>query len=361
MKHRLRISDRFSEIPELVALARQMNIKRIICVSCLVLLFQALNLILDKGCASYCRMGVVYMAALSVLTIALVVPLRQAITASPGLSKGVFLLYWNLLFIGMMPFFISDLLTSGQPVNAILFCAVITIVPIFVKYEIILIFLSFLAVNLLSCAMIGAGANVYLFLAAISMCGMLLSYMVQYQYVHMIAQLRLEATRDSLTGILNRRGGREKMQTIMELCKRHNKLAVVYMADIDGFKRFNDENGHLQGDVVLKMVASAIENIFRRSSDMVSRFGGEEFVICSSESNEQEAERMGKLLLEAVENLKIPFQAGENFGKVTISIGYTVYSPARDGNRRDILSLLSTADAAMYEAKHLGKNRMVRK
>jgi len=162
------------------------------------------------------------------------------------------------------------------------------------------------------------------------------------------------ATKDQLTGVLNRRSfeellGREVLRAI-----EHNLPLSVIMIDIDHFKQYNDTYGHLQGDVALKTVTRVVESN-SRTEDFVARYGGEEFIVVlpgiKIDKAIEIAEKMRKSVADAkitASNKDIP----EGFEKVTISLG--VASLGKEG----IKDMLERADKALYEAKREGRNKI---
>ena len=174
-----------------------------------------------------------------------------------------------------------------------------------------------------------------------------------------IEQLRRECGTDMLTGLLNRRGGQEKAETMLAMCRRCEKPMAVLMADIDHFKEYNDAYGHLAGDGALCRVGGALQSVLARSSDMVCRFGGEEFLLCTPCRDTAEAMRQAARLRRAVEELGPCAPDGCCAGPLTVSVGVTVYSPARDGSAPVLQDLVSRADRALYIAKKNGRNCVV--
>lgn len=174
-----------------------------------------------------------------------------------------------------------------------------------------------------------------------------------------IEQLRRECGTDMLTGLLNRRGGQEKAETMLAMCRRCEKPMAVLMADIDHFKEYNDAYGHLAGDGALCRVGGALQSVLARSSDMVCRFGGEEFLLCTPCRDTAEAMRQAARLRRAVEELGPCALDGCCAGPLTVSVGVTVYSPARDGSAPVLQDLVSRADRALYIAKKNGRNCVV--
>ena len=136
-----------------------------------------------------------------------------------------------------------------------------------------------------------------------------------------IEQLRRECGTDMLTGLLNRRGGQEKAETMLAMCRRCEKPMAVLMADIDHFKEYNDAYGHLAGDGALCRVGGALQSVLARSSDMVCRFGGEEFLLCTPCRDTAEAMRQAARLRRAVEELGPCAPDGCCAGPLTVSVG----------------------------------------
>ncbi|MCL2517656.1 MAG: GGDEF domain-containing protein [Oscillospiraceae bacterium] len=152
----------------------------------------------------------------------------------------------------------------------------------------------------------------------------------------------------------------DKVQTILELTKRQNTSIVLYMIDIDYFKSYNDKYGHLYGDTVLKSVAKAISTTFTRISDVVCRYGGEEFLVCSVIKNSHEAEMMANQIQKNIRNLNIDAPNKTISPYLTVSVGYVVYNAQFDDYKSDtnINTLLGIADTALYKAKNSGRNKV---
>ena len=161
------------------------------------------------------------------------------------------------------------------------------------------------------------------------------------------------ATIDSLTGVLNRRGLEDASVKMQDICKRINLSMAVLLIDIDYFKKVNDTYGHLVGDDVLRHIAKTISGILR-SSDVVGRYGGEEFCAFLPNTNENDALGLAERIRVGIETT--PITLGVNVTlKTTVSIG--VADSVRAGY--DFKGLLATADSAMYGAKNTGRNRVM--
>ena len=164
-------------------------------------------------------------------------------------------------------------------------------------------------------------------------------------------RLRAEAVLDPLTGQLNRRGLHEVVTGSLNYLQRNQQPAALLMIDLDHFKRVNDLFGHDGGDLVLVQAAKAIKAMLRQS-DVLARFGGEEFLIFLPAANRDMAERTAERLLEGVRQLEWPASMPEDY-QLTISIGISVFGPDYDFSRT-----LRQADQALYRAKQNGRDRI---
>jgi diguanylate cyclase (GGDEF)-like protein len=160
------------------------------------------------------------------------------------------------------------------------------------------------------------------------------------------------ATIDGLTSVLNRRGLEDAAIKMQDICKRINLSMAVLLIDIDHFKKVNDTHGHLVGDDVLRHVAKTI-NAILRSSDVLGRYGGEEFCVFLPNTTESDALGLAERIRAGIEDS--PIKLGNVTLKTTVSIG--VADSVRAGY--DFKGLLATADSAMYGAKNSGRNRVM--
>jgi diguanylate cyclase (GGDEF)-like protein len=165
--------------------------------------------------------------------------------------------------------------------------------------------------------------------------------------------LRLQSIRDPLTGLLNRRYLEESLPRELGLARREEQSLAVLMIDVDHFKRFNDAYGHDTGDQALRMVGGLFASQFR-GSDIACRFGGEEFAIVLPGAGRAEALARAEQLCGQVRELKVMYH-GDVVGTLTISAGIAVC-----GEHGDTMeALLEVADAALYQAKRDGRDRVV--
>ncbi len=161
------------------------------------------------------------------------------------------------------------------------------------------------------------------------------------------------ATIDSLTNVLNRRGLEDASVKVQDMCKRINLSMAVLLIDIDYFKKVNDNYGHLVGDDVLRHIAKTIGTILR-SSDVLGRYGGEEFCAFLPNTTEHDALGLAERIRIGIESTPIKLSMSVTL-KTTVSIG--VADSVRAGY--DFKDLLAAADSAMYGAKNGGRNRVM--
>jgi diguanylate cyclase (GGDEF)-like protein len=160
---------------------------------------------------------------------------------------------------------------------------------------------------------------------------------------------------DPLTGIPNRRRFTAALDDAWRRSLRSKMPIAVLMIDLDFFKGINDLHGHAYGDECLVKVTRALGQQIRRTDDLLARYGGEEFVVLLSETGEQGAKAVAERMHAAVAELKVPNDASPYERRLTISIGIGVSSPRLGVNPA---ALVEVADRALYEAKHLGRNRI---
>jgi len=165
-----------------------------------------------------------------------------------------------------------------------------------------------------------------------------------------IEKTLISMTRDYLTGVFNRRYLYEAGEQFYLNARRENLSIAVAMIDVDNFKVVNDTYGHDTGDVVLRKIAESMKNTFR-ASDIVARFGGEEFVCIANGLDTNFVEILFERVRQAIESLEIKTVSGTL--KITASIGVTIELE----NSFD--DMIKAADEAMYSAKQGGRNRVV--
>ena len=160
------------------------------------------------------------------------------------------------------------------------------------------------------------------------------------------------AMTDALTGVYNRRYFDAHSKNLVDQAHNLGKPLLFIMVDIDHFKKVNDTYGHQAGDVVIKDIAKIL-NEQVRLTDMVARFGGEEFVVIMPNTSQSDGEAVAERLRLKVENYSFKISETESINK-TMSLGVAMLMPGEDKDK-----LLARADKALYEAKESGRNKYV--
>lgn len=174
----------------------------------------------------------------------------------------------------------------------------------------------------------------------------------ELQSLRINENLIMKATTDPLTGLYNKRSLLMRLQEVFADSERHNKKFAFIFVDIDHFKEINDAYGHITGDRILRIVAHRIKEVTRRS-DMAARFGGEEFALILTETDEDGALKFAERMRKIIGETSVKVKEGET--KLTISAGIGVY-PAHGRSPEDIIK---RADNALYRAKREGRNRVI--
>ena len=172
------------------------------------------------------------------------------------------------------------------------------------------------------------------------------------------ARLFESATFEGLTGLLRREAILDKLDLELQRAQRYQRPLAVGLADLDHFKEVNDRYGHLVGDSMLKRIAHAIQDSLR-STDMVGRYGGEEFLLVLPETEIDGAQTVAEKVRRAVQEIRLGLDEGEE-ASVTVSIGLASLDGILRGDvhiatPRD---LIAAADRALYRAKGAGRNRV---
>ncbi|HEV7478036.1 MAG TPA: diguanylate cyclase [Burkholderiales bacterium] len=172
------------------------------------------------------------------------------------------------------------------------------------------------------------------------------------------ANQRLETLshQDGLTGIANRRAFDFLIERQFVEAQRRREPFAVVLCDVDHFKAYNDQYGHLAGDECLRQVAAALARSCKRATDVAARYGGEEFALLLPDTPAAGALRVVEIAQTELAALAITHAGSTTSNVVTFSAGIASYLPERDKVSRD---LAARADEALYRAKQLGRNRAV--
>jgi two-component system chemotaxis family response regulator WspR len=160
---------------------------------------------------------------------------------------------------------------------------------------------------------------------------------------------------DGLTDLPNRRHFDDFLEAQWQRAIETGAEISLLMVDVDFFKLFNDEYGHLAGDDALKKVAAAMRNTVTDESYLPARYGGEEFAVILPGASESVAKTIGNSLREKVEEMNIPHHSPKPDSVVTVSIGLATLAPTASGGSKELIEL---ADKALYLAKRGGRNRV---
>lgn len=167
-------------------------------------------------------------------------------------------------------------------------------------------------------------------------------------------RIRESSMIDGLTNIANRKKFNERINLEWYRSKRHQDPLSLIMLDIDFFKKYNDEYGHLAGDECLKKVAETIQSSCKRSTDLVARWGGEEFACVLPSTNLSQAKEIAEEIRKNIMKLQIPHKKSEISDIVTVSSGVSEINY----KEKTMEILIEKADKALYNAKSNGRNRV---
>jgi diguanylate cyclase len=166
--------------------------------------------------------------------------------------------------------------------------------------------------------------------------------------------VRREALTDPLTGIPNRKLFESRLREAARNAAETGEPMSLLMLDIDHFKRFNDTYGHQLGDQVLRLVAKTLADGVK-GRDTPARYGGEEFVIVLPQTRLENAVTVAEQIRRTMARHKVVRKdTGDEYGVIALSVGASAYRPGED-----LAELIRRADAALYHAKHTGRNRVV--
>jgi two-component system, chemotaxis family, response regulator WspR len=177
----------------------------------------------------------------------------------------------------------------------------------------------------------------------------------QRQLMEANLELHRLTSEDSLTGLKNRRYFDEFIEEEWDRAARDRSPLSVLLIDVDDFKRYNDTNGHLAGDGVLRRVAERLRENSRRPADCVARFGGEEFGVILPSTSLAGAQILAEEYRRSVEDLHFLRDASNGEDYLTVSVGGATTIPQRG---ESFLFLVNAADKLLYRAKTAGKNRV---
>jgi diguanylate cyclase len=158
---------------------------------------------------------------------------------------------------------------------------------------------------------------------------------------------------DVLTQVMNRRGYEDMLERLWKDHQRRKAPLSVLLMDIDHFKKYNDNYGHIKGDECLREVATILKNELKRPIDVIARYGGEEFVVLLPGTDKEGAKLVGERFIDAMKKASLPHEYSDTADFVTISIGI-----AQTQDDDSIAGIVQRADKALYQAKESGRNQV---
>ncbi|MEK3991760.1 GGDEF domain-containing protein [Robertmurraya sp. FSL R5-0851] len=159
---------------------------------------------------------------------------------------------------------------------------------------------------------------------------------------------------DELTGISNRRGFHQYIESTLAQSRQERRLSI-FMMDIDAFKPYYDHYGHLQGDKVIQAVGKVLTTVVNAPSSIAARFGGEEFIVAVFDLDEKAVHRLAEEIRNSVEELRLEHDFSPVAQVVTVSIGYVTNTIMEE---KTLNQLIEQADLSLYRAKEMGRNQV---
>ncbi|MBQ7093702.1 MAG: GGDEF domain-containing protein [Clostridia bacterium] len=301
----------------------------------------------------------VFIIAVAIVYLAISITLLRRNNIPQRTVDIVSLSFWCVLCAGIIPFIVLDAYVRPFPINMMMLLLCFIMLPVTDRKQALVLFGGFTAANLILASFGKPAISYMITIVVMSLMGYMFSQHIHGNYIALINKLTEETRTDFLTLVTNRKGGFERARSTLALCKRHRQICAFYMIDIDYFKDYNDNFGHYMGDNALVSVAHMIQDVFARKSDIVFRYGGEEFAVCASVDSLRSLENMAEKLRRTVENSLIEAGNKSVCNTLTVSIGATAYIPGETAEILDENFMFSMADMALYEAKQNGRNRVV--
>lgn len=176
---------------------------------------------------------------------------------------------------------------------------------------------------------------------------------IQAQLLQANKELDEVAHFDVLTQVMNRRGYEDMLDRLWKDHERRKTSLSILLMDIDHFKAYNDNYGHIKGDECLREVAQTLKAELKRPIDVIARYGGEEFVVILPGTDINGAKQVGERFINALKIANLPHEFSSAANHVTVSVG-----TAQVLEDDSLTSLLKRADTALYQAKDSGRNRV---
>lgn len=272
-------------------------------------------------------------------------------------------IFWLFFFIFGLLLTHFDMTSDVSLVGYCSFLAIFSFLPVFAALEYSITMLCQLILLLITCLQVNMPVSrVVMLLIFNATCYILSRYLAKIQYRYFSVSQKLSTTmknaeEDPLTGLLNRRGLDKRMNVILPYCIRNKSIVALLILDIDNFKKYNDSFGHPAGDVCIQTIGEVLRSTARRSTDLIARIGGEEFLVFVHGTNEMDPILLAEKIRATVEGRRLKHSPtlGAN-AIVTVSIGVASAIPTSTNSFED---LYADADKALYLAKKNGRNAVI--
>lgn len=279
-------------------------------------------------------------------------------TRQKNIYKSTYSTYWIAFYI----LFITAGFSAKKPLEMLLIFAIMLIlaslVPVFVKGEFVVFAIANLIVATAITFLKDLKPEIISFVFVFVFLCSLLSY-IRYKNFMLNTRYRTQLTSaikmsetDKMTGLLNRRGLERSIESLWPHWIREKTSVAFLMIDIDFFKKYNDEFGHVMGDECIKKISRKIGNAVRRKTDFAARVGGEEFIVCLSGIEGKDSILWAKRLKAEIEALEIQHSPSSLYPCVTVSMGLVCERPQALG---DFDLMYDAADKSLYNAKEFGR------
>ena len=351
-------------VEQIYGIVRRKNVVSVFVMSLALLVFSVLLLALeniiisDKNNSAMILIIVSIIISLLFLLISIVI-LRNR---QKNLYKSTYSTFWISFYLIMAAFAYTYATLLGTLIILALMLVIASLIPVFVKEE----FIVFVGGNILTAVLLSVLKKpepeiisfVYVFICLCS----LLSY-IRYKNCMLNTRYRSElkgaikmSETDKLTGLLNRRGLERNIESLWPHWKRGKCSVAFLLIDIDYFKKYNDEFGHHMGDDCIKTIGNKIYKSIRRKTDFAARVGGEEYFVCLSGIEGQDALKWARVLKNDLDNLLIKHSAKNFLPYVTVSMGLVCERPS-EFNNFDVMYVKT--DKELYLAKERGRACLV--
>ncbi|MEA4853916.1 MAG: GGDEF domain-containing protein [Christensenella sp.] len=348
-----------------------LNMKRIIPIALLLICIEIANMITNAvsgahaGFKEYYQAGAIFLLAIACIYLIAVTLLLSKNVDHRGKWPAFYTSFWFFFVFGSMLFATLDVLERITLDNYLYMSAILTIVTLLSMKQILIVIIPNVIIMIVAAVLLDFEPFLIEQIILITIAVIVVSRLVTNIYCKMLiakqtlerSKVRLEklSETDALTGLLNRRGLNNRIQSIWAYSVRSRCRVSALMLDLDFFKKYNDQYGHTEGDRCLSEIANCLKLCARRNTDFVARVGGEEFFVFSYDVKEQEVGSMARRIQEKIRELAAEKEE-KGLPSITISIGGAEMKTTPESSFGE---LYRRADEALYEAKRTGRNKIV--